>query len=66
MRCICCGRFLSYEEMQDGTAHFYFEPDSHKGPEVSDWECAKCVAKWLPADSVSLQDSVARPDRIGK
>jgi hypothetical protein len=43
IKCSGCGRFVPYSQMQDGSAHFYFEPDSHKGPEVSEWTCARCV-----------------------
>jgi hypothetical protein len=43
--CVACGRFVALAEMQDGSAVFHFEPDSHKGPEVSEWTCAACVAK---------------------
>jgi hypothetical protein len=44
VRCVVCGRFIPYAQMaQRGGAKFYFEPDSHKGPEVSEWTCAQCV-----------------------
>ena len=42
------GRFVSFAEMQDDSAKFHFEPDSHKGPEVSEWTCAACAAKSVP------------------
>jgi hypothetical protein len=42
-KCVSCGQFVSYDSMQDGSALFYFEPDSHKGPEVSEWTCFRCV-----------------------
>lgn len=44
-KCVSCGRFLSFKEMErGGGAYFYFEPDSHKGREVCEWTCAKCAA----------------------
>jgi hypothetical protein len=43
VRCISCGHFLSYAEMEDGSASFHFEPSSHFGPEVSEWRCAQCT-----------------------
>jgi hypothetical protein len=42
-KCVSCGQFVSYHAMQDGSARFYFEPDSHRGPEVSEWTCFRCV-----------------------
>jgi hypothetical protein len=43
-RCVSCGHYLSYVEMEDGSAAFHFEPSSHFGPEVSEWRCARCTA----------------------
>jgi hypothetical protein len=45
IKCAGCGRFVSLAEMQDDSAVFHFEPDSHFGPEVSEWVCAACAAK---------------------
>ena len=42
IRCVCCGRFIPYREIDDGKASFYFEPDSHKGPEISEWSHNVC------------------------
>ena len=43
IKCAACGHFIAYAEMEDGGgARFYFEPDSHKGPEISEWTCARC------------------------
>jgi hypothetical protein len=44
-RCADCGRFLSYAEVESGETRFYFEPASHFGPEVTEWTCARCVAR---------------------
>jgi hypothetical protein len=45
-KCVVCGKYISYAQMgDDGYAKFYFEPDSHKGPEVSEWTCAECVKR---------------------
>ena len=43
-KCDCCGKFLSYDEMEDG-ARFYFEPLNEFGPEVIEWTCLKCIQK---------------------
>ncbi len=44
IKCAACGKFIPYSEMIDGGgARFTFEPDSHKGPEVSEWTCKKCA-----------------------
>ena len=43
-KCAVCGRFISYAQMgEGGKATFYFEPDSHFGPEICEWTCAKCA-----------------------
>lgn len=44
IKCVECGRFIPYSQMEfGGGARFYFEPDSHKGPEVSEWTCKECT-----------------------
>jgi hypothetical protein len=46
IKCCGCGRFIPYSEMDEGGgARFYFEPDSHRGPEISEWTCAACMDK---------------------
>lgn len=42
VKCEWCGKFISYADMGSGAASFHFEPDSHKGPEISEWTCASC------------------------
>lgn len=42
IKCCACGRFIGYREMYDGGATFHFEPDSHRGPEISEWTCERC------------------------
>jgi hypothetical protein len=42
IKCINCGHFISYRDMESGAAYFYFEPDSDRGPEISEWTCAAC------------------------
>lgn len=42
IKCAGCGRFIPYSDMESGAAHFRFEPDSHKGPEICEWTCTKC------------------------
>lgn len=45
-KCSACGKFIPYSQMEcGGSARFHFEPDSHKGPEVSEWTCAECVKR---------------------
>jgi hypothetical protein len=49
-KCVSCGKFIPYSQMgEGGGAVFYFEPDSHKGPEVSEWTCVECVRKQAAA-----------------
>lgn len=43
IKCVGCGRFISREEIDAGRAAFLFEPDSHFGPERSEWTCSNCV-----------------------
>ena len=42
VKCVGCGRFISYDDMTNGAASFYFEPDNHFGPERSEWTCKEC------------------------
>lgn len=44
-KCCVCGRFIPYEDMQDGSARHEFTPDNAFGPEESDWTCRVCVMK---------------------
>ncbi len=52
IRCVCCGRFIPYSDMdpEKGPASFYFEPDNHFGPERSEWTCAKCSSPIMSDD----------------
>jgi hypothetical protein len=60
VRCVVCGRFIPYAQMaQRGGARFYFEPDSHKGPEVSEWTCAQCVLR--PAFTMLIPQKKEQP-----
>ena len=46
IQCAACGQFIPYADMEiGGKGRFHFEPDSHFGPEVCEWECVKCVQK---------------------
>jgi hypothetical protein len=57
VKCVDCGRFIAFSEMsEDGGARFYFEPDSHKGPEISEWTCARCTASEVRAMPDRLDD----------
>lgn len=47
INCSSCGRFIPHADMNSGAAKFYFEPDSHKGPEICEWTCATCAIKEL-------------------
>ena len=42
IRCVGCGQFIGYADIDAGLCRFDFEPDSHFGPEVADWSCPKC------------------------
>lgn len=42
IRCVSCGKFISYHEIESNRAAFYHEPSSHFGPEVNEWTCAAC------------------------
>lgn len=44
IKCAYCGKFISYEDMDNGKAKYEFTPDSHFGPESSCWICEKCRA----------------------
>lgn len=56
IKCDACGRFISYAEMQEGGgARFYFEPDSHRGPERCEWTCEQCLDKnWREAEQRAM------------
>lgn len=48
IRCVACGQFISYDDCQQNIlTTFHFIPDSHFGPEVSEWTCKKCNSKGL-------------------
>jgi hypothetical protein len=51
IKCVYCGRFISYADMETGEALFYFEPDSDRGSERNEWTCKRCVLP--PRDSGS-------------
>lgn len=40
-----CGRWISFEDMQDGSARHEFTPDTHFTAERSEWTCRLCVMK---------------------
>lgn len=40
--CAGCGRFIAYQEIEDGTAKYYHTPDTDFCREESYWECARC------------------------
>ena len=43
IKCISCGRFISYADTYSGAAHYHHEWDSDFGPEVNEWTCRTCV-----------------------
>ena len=45
IKCECCGQFISYEEIENGDAKFFFEPSNEFEPEVSEWTCGTCAKK---------------------
>lgn len=45
-RCVTCGHFLSYKEMdKGGGASWVFVPDSDISYEENYWQCKKCTDK---------------------
>lgn len=62
IKCSSCGKFISHEQMMSGDASYHFEPDSHRGPEVSEWTCRECRFNFAPGQDVSLRE---RPERKG-
>lgn len=45
IRCEWCGKFIAYAEIDSGEATCKWEPDSHFGPERSEWSCGACNKK---------------------
>lgn len=45
VKCCNCGRWIGFEDMQDGSARFEFTPDSEYSSEDSAWTCRICVMK---------------------
>ena len=39
-KCCCCGKFIGQADLD--RSHFYFEPLSEYGPEVTEWTCWRC------------------------
>jgi hypothetical protein len=42
-KCRGCGRFISFDDMQDNKAKCNFTPDSHYSVECVEWICADCL-----------------------
>jgi uncharacterized protein with PIN domain len=54
-RCVACGRFIAYRDIEQGVAHYHFIPDSHFGPEEEWWECPECNVckiKTVPSQAI--------------
>ncbi len=45
IRCVACGVFIAYADMDSGKAQFDFTPDSFFTLERSEWLCPACVNK---------------------
>lgn len=52
IKCVSCGRYIPHEDMlgygkpgKKVAARYTYEPDSHFGPEISEWECRACVER---------------------
>lgn len=48
IQCAACGKFISYAAIDAGEAKFEFTPDSHFGPEESEWVHRACDSGRLP------------------
>jgi len=44
-KCSYCGRFISREDFKEGRVGFYYEPDSHFGPEIIEHYHKRCKRK---------------------
>jgi hypothetical protein len=42
-KCIVCGKFMSYQDFDEG--HFHFIPLNEFGPEETEWTHKKCLDK---------------------
>ena len=42
IKCDCCGKFISYQDLEDGKAKAEHTPDSHFTVEGVDFVCKKC------------------------
>ena len=45
IKCVACGKFIPYSDLEHGLASFHHEPSSLRGHEVNEWTCAACVIK---------------------
>lgn len=45
IKCEYCGKFISYEDVENGNAKHVFCPDSHFSGEATYWICKKCKEK---------------------
>lgn len=43
INCCGCGRFIAFRNLQK--CRNYFEPDSDRGSEISEWTCQECLKK---------------------
>ena len=41
-RCDRCGKFIAYDDFDNGALRVFVEPDSHFGPEIYETLCIKC------------------------
>ena len=56
IKCVKCGCFISYSDIDNEKVDVYFEPDSHFGPEVIEFTHKACIDShdWSePADKKS-------------
>jgi hypothetical protein len=47
VKCAICGQFISNKDFERGLVKSHFTPDTHFGPEESEFEHVKCRQKEL-------------------
>ena len=51
IRCVVCGRFIGWTEIEKKEASLEFTSDNAFSPEISEWTCGRCrisldCARW--------------------
>lgn len=42
IKCASCGRFISYKDIKEKKATYYYEPESDRGHEIEEWTHKRC------------------------